>query len=74
MKNQATPATSAGTEKLLRLPQVEAMTGLKRSALYSRIQKLSFPAPLKIGERASAWPESAVQAWIQAQIRNAQKG
>jgi prophage regulatory protein len=66
--------TAPASERLLRLPQVEAMTGLKRSALYSRIQKATFPAPLKIGERASAWPESAVQAWIQTQIRNAQKG
>ncbi len=73
MNDQKNLPPSEQYDRLLRLPQVEALTGLRRSALYSRIKNLSFPAPLKIGPRASAWPESAVQAWIQAQIRKAQK-
>ncbi|MFM7626938.1 MAG: helix-turn-helix transcriptional regulator, partial [Gammaproteobacteria bacterium] len=35
------------TEKLLRLPDVEAVTGLRRSHLYSLAARGQFPGPLK---------------------------
>lgn len=53
---------------LLRLPQVQARAGLSRSELYRRIAAGTFPAPVKLGERASAWPESEVSAWCAARI------
>ncbi|HVC37764.1 MAG TPA: AlpA family transcriptional regulator [Gammaproteobacteria bacterium] len=56
-------------DKLLRIAQVEAATGLKKSALYRLASEGRFPKPLKItGARASAWPESQVQAWIRERI------
>jgi prophage regulatory protein len=71
MQNQANPVAPAVPEKLLRLPAVCEAVGYQRSAIYARIQNGTFPAPIKIGTRASAWPASAIQAWIQAQIRGA---
>lgn len=56
-------------EQLLRLPRVEALTGLKRAQLYSLARSGQFPRPIKIGVRASAWPASGVQAWIADRIR-----
>ncbi len=58
------------TATLLRLPEVERMTGKKRSAIYSEIQSGTFPPPVKIGEgeRASAWVSSEIQAWIASRI------
>ena len=53
---------------LLRLPHVKARTGLSRSEIYRRITMGEFPAPVKLGERASAWPESEVTAWIHDRI------
>jgi len=53
---------------LLRLPQVKARTGLSRSELYRRIAAGTFPAPVKLGERASAWPEQEVTTWCEARI------
>lgn len=53
---------------LLRLPQVMARTGLSRSEIYRRIAAETFPAPVKLGERASAWPEHEVTAWCEARI------
>lgn len=53
---------------LLRLPQVQARTGLSRSELYRRIAAGTFPAPVKLGERASAWPEHEIAAWCAARI------
>ena len=60
-------------EKLLRLPEVSKQTGLKRAAIYSRIADGTFPSPVKIGARAVAWPESAVQAWIGDRIRESRR-
>jgi prophage regulatory protein len=53
---------------LLRLPQVKARTGLSRSELYRRMAAGDFPQPVKLGTRASAWPESEVSAWCEARI------
>ena len=54
--------------RLLRRPEVEARTGLSRSELYRRIRMGTFPRPVKLGERASAWVEAEVDAWAAAHI------
>ena len=64
--NNPTPAT--GALILERLPQVKARTGLSRSELYRRMAAGDFPAPIKLGERASAWNAVEVDSWITARI------
>lgn len=59
---------------LLRRPEVEARTGLSRSELYRRIAQGDFPAPVKLGERASAWPAAEVDNWIAARIAERDAG
>jgi prophage regulatory protein len=61
-------------ERLLRLPEVTARTGLRKSALYAAIKQNKFPAGLKISSRSSAWKLSEVNAWIADRIRAAQRG
>lgn len=56
-------------DQLLRRPAVEAMVGLRRSAIYERVAEGSFPAPLKIGRRAVAWRRSEVEAWLESRPR-----
>jgi prophage regulatory protein len=51
--------------RLIKLPEVERITGKGRTSIYT---DPSFPRPLKIGTRASAWVESEVIAWIESQI------
>src|SRR5689334_12581733 len=51
-------------DRLIKLPDVERLTGLRRSAIYERIQRGSFPRSVKVGKRSSTWSEAAVQAWI----------
>jgi prophage regulatory protein len=60
---------------LLRLPEVKAHTGLSRSELYRRIAQGTFPAPVKIGARASAWSSAEVERWKAERIaeRDAKK-
>ncbi len=51
---------------LIRLPEVERLTALRRSAIYARIAAGKFPPPLKISKCCSAWREDEVRAWISA--------
>jgi prophage regulatory protein len=55
-------------QKFLRLPQVETITGYKRSSIYRLIQQGEFPAPIKIGRRASAWLEEDIESWANKRI------
>jgi prophage regulatory protein len=57
------------TERLLRLPAVEAATGLRRSAIYDLAQQGKFPRPVKLTARSSAWRESLVERWIAERIQ-----
>lgn len=55
-------------ESLLRLPEVEKATGLKRSAIYADIQRGTFPAPIRLTKRAVAWPASEIAEWVNTKI------
>ena len=58
---------------LLRLPQVLERVGLGKSSVYAMIHRKEFPAPIKIGDRISAWDSSAIDAWIEEQIAKSQE-
>lgn len=62
------------TQKLLRLPNVEAVTGYKRSTIYRLIKQGGFPAPISLGARASAWIEDEISDWIQKRIKESRGG
>ena len=68
--NQSAQTTS---ERLLRLPDVEALTGLKKTAIYAGIKAGTFPAPVSLGEKAVGWVESEIDAWIAARIHASRK-
>jgi prophage regulatory protein len=63
--------TPADNDQLLRLPDVERATTFRRSYIYRLIRRGEFPAPIKLGIRASAWRASEVRAWINARPRAA---
>lgn len=54
------------TPRMLRLPQVIALTGLGRDSIYRLGNAGQFPRPRKISERASAWREDEIQKWIES--------
>ena len=56
------------TETLLRMPAVVSRVGLKRAAIYARIETGDFPQPVAIGIRAVAWPSSDIDNWIAERI------
>ena len=55
-------------DRLLRLPEVEAATGLKKSTLYQLMKQRAFVPSLRITARCVAWPESKVLQWVQDRI------
>jgi prophage regulatory protein len=59
-------------EKLLRLPEVESLTGLKKSSIYAgmKASPRTFPPCLRLSARAVAWRESDIATW-QAQRQQA---
>ncbi|WP_367186629.1 helix-turn-helix transcriptional regulator [Rhodoferax sp.] len=59
--HSATPATP---DKLLRLPQVQDLTGFGKSSIYTGVKKGTFPAPYRLSARCVGWKLSALQAWI----------
>lgn len=53
---------------LLRLPEVCRRVALSRSEVYRRVAAGDFPAPVKLGERASAWNSAEIDAWVADRI------
>ncbi|MEH0691015.1 AlpA family transcriptional regulator [Vibrio cholerae] len=56
--------------RLIRLNEVLAMTGLSKSGVYRSIEKRQFPKQVSLGDRAVAWVESEVQAWVIDRVIN----
>jgi prophage regulatory protein len=65
---------TATYDRLIRRPEVESRTSLKRSTMYVYIKQGSFPRPIPLGPRAVAWLSSDVNEWIEARIRDARNG
>ncbi len=68
---------------ILRRRQVEARTGLSRSAIYAKLRQNpkrpsdydpSFPRPISVGAKAVGWIESEIEAWLTAQINKSRAG
>jgi prophage regulatory protein len=52
-------------DRFIRLPEVRQLTGRGKTQIYA---DPTFPRPIKLGKRESAWLESAVRAWMQAKV------
>lgn len=59
-------------DRLVRLPEVEAMTGCKKSTIYTMLAQKRFPKPVRLSARMVAWPETAVLQWVQDRIAEAE--
>ena len=56
-------------ERILRLPQVKALSGLGRSSIYTLMNAGRFPKHINLGIRSVGWIESEVQSWVTEQIK-----
>ncbi|WP_322101795.1 helix-turn-helix transcriptional regulator [Paraburkholderia sp. J41] len=46
------------------MKEVVKKIGLCRATIYSMINRGEFPRPIRIGERATGWSESELEAWL----------
>lgn len=64
-------STTAAPLCLLRLPDVIARVGLRRTAVYDLIARGKFPRPIRLGRRCSAWPSDVIDRWVKERIAEA---
>lgn len=62
----AHPTSPSGIDRILRVSDVRAATGLGRNTIYSWIKDGDFPAPVSLGGKRVGWRQSAVIAWIES--------
>ncbi len=55
--------------RMLRVPAVEARTGLSRVTIWRRVRAGSFPAPVELGVNSIGWPEQSITDWLESQPR-----
>ena len=61
----STPAiTIPPDRRILRLPAVEDVTGIKKTKIYDEIKQGRFPQPVRLGTRSVGWLADEVQLWI----------
>lgn len=65
-----TAASAADSIQLLRPKQVMERLGLSRSTLYQYIKEGKFPAPFRIGVRATAWRQEQIEEYIRQRVEN----
>lgn len=58
--NEAAPLPN----RLLRLPDVMARVGMKRSAIYQRMSEGRFPKSRSLGPKCAVWVEAEIDDWI----------
>ena len=51
-------------DRLIRLPEVMARVGLRRTAIYQRMREGRFPRSRSLGPRCTVWVEAEIDAWI----------
>lgn len=56
------------SRRILRLPNVELLTGFKRAHIYSLISQGRFPKSIQLGPRAVGWDSLAVEKWVEDRI------
>ena len=56
--------SNAKSRVLLRRSEVEAKTGLKRSAIYNRMSEGTFPRQVRLSSRAVRWAFDEIEAWV----------
>lgn len=58
------PGTLIGA-RILRRPDVEAATGLSRSAIYAGMRAGTFPQAVSLSPKAVGWRTSDIFAWLE---------
>ena len=61
-------ATPAEGRRFIRMEELRRITGISRSGIYDAVRAGLFPAPIRVGLRASAWLSDEVDGWMAARV------
>ena len=59
-------------DRMIRIREVEQVTGLSHTTIYRMIGRGDFPAPIMVGKRAARWKLSEVMAYVDGCPRGAE--
>lgn len=62
-------AHATAPQRILRLRQVMARTGLSRSTIYEHISRGRFPKQVSLGPQSVGWVEREIDGWINSRIQ-----
>lgn len=65
------PLVLVPRDRLIRLPEVENLTGCRKSSLYQMMKDGKFVPSIRYSARLVVWSERAVLKWVQDQINQA---
>lgn len=54
--------------RLIRLPEVIARVGIKRSTIYQRMAEGRFPKGRSLGPKLTVWVEAEIDDWIRSVV------
>ncbi len=57
--------------KIMRLPEVQELTGLKRTTIYEKMKTGEFPVKIALTTRTVGWLQNEIEAWIESKINQA---
>jgi prophage regulatory protein len=72
MHHQTDQSAVSYPRRFLRLPEVERISGFKRSHIYNLMKAGEFPQSIKLGSRAVAWDSVAVEQWQMERLAHSQ--
>ena len=67
-KSLETPRNHLASTRFLRLPEVMAATGLRKTKIYELVAAGDFPQQVKITAHSVGWVEAEIQAWQACRI------
>lgn len=60
---------ASSNDRIIKIREVIAMTGLSRSSIYLQIKKGIFPVQVKLSTRSSVWLWSEINGWLVSRPR-----
>jgi prophage regulatory protein len=54
--------------KMLRIAEVMELTGMGKSSIWDKSKNGTFPSPVKLGPRITAWVAEEIDAWIAEKV------
>ena len=59
--------------RLLRMPEVVRITGLRPSTIYKLIRSAEFPRSIKLTKKTTAWDSRLVESWVKEKVSQVHK-